>query len=348
MRDMSRKIIRELAGHQKEKLVSLMFDYHRSHGFPYPEMRDYEIWKDFFVLQNMDAKITEHYEPLFDCTSRSIEIRSEGMRAATYFHSHIWDSYAIGMRSPMGSYVDDGLLQRAIELAIEIDGDIGDLYVRNKLGLVRGAQRCSNFRPSAAKAIYKRYVPLDAECVLDPSSGYGGRLLGFLSLEMGAKYVGVDPSLPSCEGNEKMAEFFGRSNKVEMVNSPFEDVDLGGRKFDFAFTSPPYFKKEIYSEEDTQSCHRYPDYQSWLDGFLLPMVTKVFEHLKPGCLFALNINDVNIKSKHYPLVQDTIKLFTAVGFTEFERLEMCFSTLGKNLEKTKSEPILVFCKPSYI
>lgn len=338
--------LKSMSQEQKDKLIDLAFEYHREHGFPYPNQRNYELWADFFDLCNTDMKIVTQYEPLFDYTPKFLEVRSAGLRAATFFHPHIWDSHAINMRAPMVSYKDNVLLKRAIEIAIEIDGRMEDLYVRNKLGLVRGSQRCSNFRPTSAKAIYQTYLQRDAKLVLDPSAGYGGRLLGFLSLQLpGVRYVGVDPSQLTCKGNQKLAKFFDRQNDVEMLESPFEDVNLGEQVFDFAFTSPPYFKKEIYSEEQTQSCHRYPEYSNWLKHFWRVVFDKVHRHLREdGGLFIVNINDVKIRSKVYPLIQDTLRIAEDAGFYLKDRVEMIFPMLGKNLVKRKTEAVLVFEK----
>ena len=164
---------------QKRKLVELVFDYHRTHGFPYPSLRDYEIWEDFFALQNMDAKLITSYQPLFEYNTKEIEVRSEGLRAAECFHHHIWGVHAIGKKSPTDAYQDDELLKRSVEFLLELNNSVSDVHVRRFLGLVRNAQKCSNFRTSAAKAIYKKYLPRDAKLVLDPCAGYGGRLLGF-------------------------------------------------------------------------------------------------------------------------------------------------------------------------
>lgn len=343
---MSSKRLSLLNKDQKRKLVELVFDYHRTHGFPYPSLRDYEIWEDFFALQNMDAKIITSYQPLFEYHTNEIEVRSEGLRAAECFHHHIWGVHAIGKKSPTDAYQDDELLKRSVEFLLELNNSVSDVHVRRFLGLVKSAQKCSNFRPSAAKAIYKRYLPHDAELVLDPCAGYGGRLLGFLSLCLpNVKYIGIDPCGDTCKGNRQMAGFFDRLNNVEMLKYPFEDVDLSRfGTFDLAFTSPPYFKKEIYSDEDTQSCNRYPDYADWIKQFLTSTFYKVYSVLRYDGLFIINIYDVTIGGKRYPLVEDAIKVANLMGFSLKERLEMIFPGMGKNVKKKRAEPILVFAK----
>ena len=49
-------------------------------------------------------------------------------------------------------------------------------------------------------------------------------------------------------------------------------------KLDMVFTSPPYFDREQYSEDDEQSFKSYPMYSDWRDNFLKrPTLTNAYE-----------------------------------------------------------------------
>ena len=140
-----------------------------------------------------------------------------------------------------------------------------------------------------------------------------------------------------------MADFLGQSHKVKLICKPFEDAQIPGT-FQLAFTSPPYFKKEIYSDEPTQSCHRYPDFESWLRGFWQVTIEKVADCLESGGLFIVNIQDVKIGQQHFPLVTETRQLAQQAGLWLKEMLQIRFSGFGSGLDKFKTEPVMVFKK----
>ena len=68
-----------------------------------------------------------------------------------------------------------------------------------------------------------------------------------------------------------------------------EDVVLEENSVDVAFTSPPYFSLELYSDEPTQSHVKYPTFPQWRDGFLKETLMRTFRAVKPGCYFCINI-----------------------------------------------------------
>jgi tRNA1(Val) A37 N6-methylase TrmN6 len=196
-----------------------------------------------------------------------------------------------------------------------------------------------------AKAVYDYFKPKD---VLDMSAGYGGRLMGFLASNCNGHYTGIDPSIKSCHGNREIALTFGLQDRVKIICDAFEDnwEKLEGLpKVDLAFTSTPYFAKEIYEKQnEKQSRERYPDYKDWLRGFLKPMMKKTRAALELKGIMALNIADIKIKNKTYPLQKDTVRIAEHVGFTLVEELKMAFFGFGRGLEKQKTEPIFIFEK----
>jgi len=330
---------------KQNKLIDLAFEHYRKVGFPYPDLAPHELWEKFFTLQELDLKINKKTQGFFNQSVDSLEVRHEGISTANYFHPHIWDSHALGMRSPTYSFSLDVSLRKAIFLALTTQRGITDTKLLSRLRIVNGTQMCSNFRPLAAKAVYKKY--LKGTRILDPSTGYGGRLLGFLALGGDAEYIGVDPSTKTCAGNLKMAKLFGREKDVEIINEPFEYISLGFcLPFDLAFTSPPYFRKEVYSDEPTQSHNRYRKYSAWLNLFWAVVLEKVYKALRDGGIFAVNIQDITMKGdkETYPLVNDTCKIARNIGFEELDRLHMVFPAYGKGNPTMKSEPILIFQK----
>lgn len=335
-----------LTDERRLKLIEVAHEYYQKTGFPYPQLTPQEIWGIFFQLEDSKAQVNKPQQALFsEMAPTELEVKAVGQKIANYFHPHIYESFAMGMRSAVQSYNEPKRLRAAVEKAFDYMGGVDPANMLRMLKLVQGTQVCSNFRPHAAKAVYDRY--LHGRYVLDPSTGYGGRLVGFLACKhKQSEYIGVDPAKKTCISNKRMVKFFDARARVTIINKPFEETDLSGfPPFDLAFTSPPYFKKEIYSGESTQSCHRYPEYHNWLTLFWYIVVRGVFNALRAGGVFVINIQDVNIKSKKYPLVDDTIRHAQEVGFDLTERLHMRMPSFGANLDKVKFEAVLVFTKP---
>jgi len=143
-------------------------------------------------------------------------------------------------------------------------------------------------------------------------------------------------------------------NDVEFMNKHKGDVDL-------CFTSPPYFNKEIYSDDKEQSAIKFPNYEDWLSGFLEPTIKTYFDLLKENRYCLINIADLKIgENQFHPLEQDTIQIAIKCGFEYHRKYGMVMTrTIGTNpsdmrnswldvkSQKTyKVEPILIFKKPT--
>lgn len=174
-----------------------------------------------------------------------------------------------------------------------------------------GARMPMDFPANTARALIEEFGGGKGCKVLDPCHGWGGRLCGAMMADVGL-YVGVDPSHEAHAGLIREYDAFAQyceDTQAEFLLSPFEDVDLEGRVFDMALTSPPYFDVEQY-HGDLQAHERYNNYPLWVDGFYRPMIEKVYAHIKPGGVFCLQVG-----SQSYPLAKDGVKISQEVGFT---------------------------------
>lgn len=326
-----------------EDLIELAFKHYRKVGFPYERLKRFQIMQIFKRLQETESRLVVNKDGLIQTFSKSIELSLCGGEQAmtNTFHPHIWDSYATGMSAPTHSFNIDKRLKKCARLSLTYENEISDSSMRTFLKLVDGTQVCSNFRPSAAKAVYDYF---EANDVLDMSTGYGGRLMGFLASKAIGIYTGVDPSKETCLCNQKIAKFFKQEDRVNIICSPFEETKVLPQ-VDLAFTSPPYFAKEVYVTDDkNQSREKFPEYDAWVEGFLRIVAQKTYKALRKGGHMAINIADVRMKNKIYPLVNDTIKVAKDSGFNYIESIYMIFGGFGANLKKRKAEPILVFRK----
>jgi hypothetical protein len=250
-----------------------------------------------------------------------------------------------------------------------------------------GTQAVVNFPPLTAKYLYQRFTEHIKEQkkinIYDPSAGWGGRILGALSVDdRNVHYIGNDPNTENYINEigktryEYLAEFF--NNKIPGASNPFWghqntyeifttgseiiDEDPAFQKYkgelDFVFTSPPYFDRERYSNDETQSFKKFSNYDSWRDGFLRPTLTTAFEYLKNDRYILWNIADIKMgKDKFFTLEQDSINILTELGCEYKGKIKMTMSPMtGVDLSGVKNsmkigdmvykyEPIFIFYKP---
>lgn len=161
-------------------------------------------------------------------------------------------------------------------------------------------QWCNEFPPLTAYKICEKYDLNADSIVLDPCAGWGGRMLG-VSVSVNG-YTCYDPSSRTASGLIGLESFIRRirpSFNGLVVPVPYEDSEEPESCFyDLALTSPPYFDTEKYSDEETNSLNRYPDFYSWCQGFYFPLIDKTMRQLKPGAPFIFNIGD-----RRYPLTK---------------------------------------------
>jgi len=156
-----------------------------------------------------------------------------------------------------------------------------------------GTQIAAEFKPFLAREIYLDYCEVGAK-VLDPCAGWGGRMLGYISSGIGGEYTATDPSVKTYDGLNKLRDFLTSAEAIEspiinLFNLPFEDLELQENYFDFAFTSPPYFDTELYSEDKTQAFNRYETIEKFNEQFLKVLIQNSIRALKPGKILLLNI-----------------------------------------------------------
>lgn len=315
-----------------EKIVDAAFAHFREVGFPYRKLPIHVCMQELNSLAATDVD--------------SLIGTDVGYHVADTFHPHRFHAAANGMKAPFDAFADDKLLRRALVLEIG-HGKIPAGYFTS-LNIVSGTQSCSNFRPGFAAYLYRKYCK-QGDTVLDTSTGYGGRLTGFLASGIAGKYIGIDPNTPTHAGNTRLAADLGFADAVELHNLPAEDVqhEIVAGRCDFAFTSPPYFAKEIYSDEPTQSCNRYATGEAWREGFLVPMLRLQFAALKSGKTAIVNIADVKVKGTTYPLADWTRECGQQIGFKYLRTDEFPMQRrVGKGmLDEIATEPVIVFEKP---
>ena len=245
------------------------------------------------------------------------------------------------------------------------------------------SQPAVNFPPLTARLLYEKFTdhieqdePLN---IYDPISGWGGRILGAMSSKKSIHYIGCDPNTDNWIDEidksryEYVADFF---NNEALETNPFWEekkntyhyFQIGSEfigdhpdfqqykgKLDMVFTSPPYFDREQYSEDEEQSFKSYPMCSDWRDNFLRPTLTNAYESLRNDRYLLWNIADIKIgKSTFHPLEQDSIDIIESLGGKYEGKLKMLMaSMIGVDQSNVKNcvsvdgslskyEPIFIF------
>jgi ParB-like chromosome segregation protein Spo0J len=302
----------------------------RESGFPYKQMPVHVAMTEINDLANMsDAQL--------------VRTRA-GYAVADSYHPHRYHAHVGSQANAVDVYEDERKLRIAIGHLLTYG--LPWTSITSVLSLTHGAQVPSNFRPGFACSIMRRFGAPDA-VVLDTSTGYGGRLVGFLASPC-ASYIGIDPAHDTYEANRRLAaDLCPPAKTVELLCEPAEDVastSLKGR-VDLCVTSPPYFSKEHYSDEPTQSWKRYSTSSEWRQGFLVPMIELQYAALKRRGVSIVNIADVVIAGETIPLVDWTLNAAGQVGF-EVEDVEQLPLTRrwGPQDDVVHTEPVLVLRK----
>lgn len=319
---------REIGPYNDADVIESAFRYYRARGFPWAAMPLHERWQQVNRLALTASEGLLHSLAAY--------------RVPDHYHPQRFTTPIPGKVTPVEAFDDDVKLRHALRLIVEDGGVITDSALLSTLGYVRGSQLAAQFRPGVALHYARRFCP-EGGTWLDTSAGFGGRLVAFAASHCG-RYVGIDPSTAAHEGNSALAHDLGIANRLLLLNEPAEDVS-DVEPADFALTSPPYFAKERYSDEPTQSYLRYPTGEEWRDHFLLPMLRLQYDALKPGAVSVVNIADVQINSVEYPLVWWTITAAKSIGFTHMTTEVMPMPrTPGRGERPEREEPCVILRK----
>lgn len=324
----------------RERVLETCFSYWRSHGFPYDQVNDESIRQDMLGLSRSNSGRIWGQTSLYGSTA--------GLRSVNFFHPLMWSVRSRNAYSPIDRFQCDHSLRRILRHALKIWPDkfsVNATNLRSMLRTFSRTTRVSNFRPTLAKAIIEQFSDA-GQTVLDFSSGYSGRLLG--SVVAQRPYIGIDPSFDQIQGGWSLVNALrrlGASNVDALLcQGPAEEVlkSFPKASAQLIFSSPPYFDRERYSEEPSQSYVRYPQYSDWKKRFLEVTLLESARILRKGGYLALNVCNV----ERYSIADDAFEIASSV-LRPIGRHSLCLARkpyLGEVKLQFKHEPLFVFRK----
>jgi len=182
------------------------------------------------------------------------------------------------------------------------------------------------FKSTTAKYLYKKYK---ATSVLDPTSGWGGRMLGAWSL--GIDYTGIDTNVEMIPAYTDMMAFLNaetgfdnalfevdNGSKLKMIWQSCLDVDFSQIDYDFVLTSPPYVNLEIY-----EHMKEWETDEAFYRSFFIPLWQKCVDNIKPGGHVCFNISP--------KMYEDAVKF----GLTPCHDQEDLLQQMGQKADSLK-------------
>ena len=191
--------------------------------------------------------------------------------------------------------------------------------IRRMITMTGGLGSVTKYRTVTAKALVQFF---GARRILDPCTGWGGRMLGCLAAADDSYYVGCEPDKNTYQGLVNILEdtcipLAARSRARILQKAAevafYEDINSLAL-FDMVLTSPPYFNLEQYTDPSQQSISTYTKWEDWIEKWLKPVILSSLSMLKPGGVSCWSVK--NFKSdKHYALADMTTKIHADAGWT---------------------------------
>ena len=140
------------------------------------------------------------------------------------------------------------------------------------------------FKTATAKFLYKKF---GATSVLDPTAGWGGRMLGAWALNIA--YTGIDTNTSLKPAYNEMMDFIRENgwdtSKLNMIWESCLTADFEAIDYDFVLTSPPYINLEQYPHMTTWDTSK-----AFYSDFLIPLLKKCLTHIKRDGKVCFNIS----------------------------------------------------------
>lgn len=333
---------------QKTQVAQFVFEWFRSGGFPYPTKTSHELLHEFALLYNTApnsilGEANENGNLVLKTANQN------GTAIFKHFSPHFFEvkeGKNLKRPSMLETFQDDDRLMKVIINRMDQNFQVNGNMLRQGLSNSKIAFKASIFNPMIARYLYSKYTT-EGDIVYDYSMGFGQRLTAALSLDHKIKYVGVDVLGKSVSGNQAIFSFF--QDNIPSFNKEAEIVQAGSEEYcpeqyqgkvKLAFSSPPYFNLEHYSNDKSQA---YSDcsYANFINGYWKKTVVNIDKLLLPEGYFLLNIKET---IGAFNLAEDMLNVIKGQGFKLLGRYDMQLSrntAFGGRDDKHKYEPIFV-------
>jgi hypothetical protein len=333
----------------KDSIVNEVFDIYRSVNI---------IPITYFTLEGCKSELKSISFKSHSVQEGKISVgNTAGQNFSRFWFPNMQEAYTRKdkMVSMRARFYDDTRLKRAISFCYkyrdEAEKSVLPANIRRALDLVSGGT-IANFKPMNARAVFEYICPTMWGNVLDFSSGYGGRMIGSMTSNMRYNYTGIDPNTKTHRGLVALGELMnelGLGSGYSMHNIPSEQFNPEPGSYDAAFSSPPYFNLETYTDEPTQCMNSCSTIDEWFGTYVEPTVQMLHTALAKDALYAVNIADYKDGKEEFKIVDRWKDISEKNGFKYIEQIDMLLNVrpgVGNDKLKNayKSEGIYLFKK----
>ena len=246
----------------------------------------------------------------------SIDTRSRsGHKILDHHMPHFYDvkNYkGVSVRS----LITQELMEKALITNLSMHSTPYKSEIRRMVTMTGGLGNVTKYRTNTSKAIVQFF---GAKRVLDPCTGWGGRLLGTLAAADDTEYIGCEPDPKTAEGLRQIladpAIPVTVRSRGRIIEKPAEVAlaEIAATpKFDLILTSPPYFNLEIYTAGE-QSVSKWPTWELWVAEWYKPLILGCLDCLNEGGVSCWSVKNFKTDKK-YPLADVTKKIHKDAGW----------------------------------
>lgn len=342
---LNKNYLNTLSEFQKERVANYLFQYYRSYGFPFPIFSDEKLNKDWEDLKKFNSNSILKNNKIISTSN------STGLDLFKHFYHNFYNckEEAKNSKSMLECFNDDqtliNVIKNRIGLTYKETFNMTGNMLRQGFRSTRSSATTSIFKPVIAKFFYDNFCPENGT-VYDYSMGFGHRLLGALSSNRNIKYIGCDPWEEQITSGNKMLKFLKLESRATLVNLGSEDYcpqELYG-SIDLAFSSPPYYNKEVYIEDPSQAYAS--SYDNFINDWWNKVCKNIFNLLKKDGIMILNMFE---QFKKFDILQDMTAVLEQNGFAKEDVYYLSlsrshFTDKSKTGNKYKLEPVTIFRK----
>jgi len=322
------KLYRLMSRGRKAQSEGVLFNYYRERGFPFSSLTE-DRSEYLFNIFRENAKSKPSVE------DSVVKASTVGLGLLDSLFPNIYKATRGKGPSIVDQWDDDAYLMKLVKNRLKHADRINDASFRKGSKLISSS--VSNFRPAAAAAVYKEFNVNGR--IFDYSAGFGSRMLAALSL--GYEYCAYEPNTETFDNLQKMGSWIkglDSSVRYEVRKQGSEEEPFKEDYFGLAFSSPPYFDLERYSEEPTQSIVKYPSKESWLKGYWEDTIENCKTSLISGGMFVVCLSPYSSQF----IIDYTYEACDRLGLQFVEKIDLPFA--GVFHKEKRSEYILVFKK----
>ena len=209
----------------------------------YQQYLDYvteKYTKDFIELFNVKLPFPYINEDLKD---------KSDMGLIQHFHKSIYDATKLNKPSPRKAWEDKELIRKVALNRLKYVGKCTPADIRQGFSVTRLAPKISVFNPKLAEEIIRKYLN-DFTEIVDPFSGFSGRLLGAIACNK--RYFGKDIHPDHVRESNDIIDYKNANRDYYQViqEDLLKKSDI--EQHECLFTCPPYGAKEHWNKDNDE------------------------------------------------------------------------------------------------